>query len=210
MRIEILVLGALQTNCYLVFNEETKKGFIIDPAADALKITAALNRLEIEPEAVLLTHGHFDHMMAAEELRVRYGIPVYAHRMEQELLGDARKNLSAYWADAMTLEADHMIEDGQELTIAGIMMRVIHTPGHTKGGVCYYMEQEEVLIAGDTLFCESYGRTDFPGGSVRELFASLRGKLFVLPDSVIAYPGHGQETNIGYEKRYNPAAGGRF
>lgn len=210
MRIEILVLGGLQTNCYLVFNEETKKGFIVDPASDVIRITAALNRLEIVPEAVLLTHGHFDHMMAADDLRKRYGIPVYAHRVEQELLKDARKNLSAYWADAAEMEADMLLEDNQELEIADIAMKVIHTPGHTKGGVCYYMEQEEVLISGDTLFCESYGRTDFPGGSVRELFASLREKLFVLPDTVTAYPGHGQETNIGYEKRYNPAAGGRF
>ncbi len=210
MRIEILVLGELQTNCYLVFDEETKRGFIVDPADEAERIQYALTRLEIIPEAVLLTHGHFDHMMAAETLRQKYEIPVYAHREEQELLLSSAKNLSGFWASPVTLRADEYLEDEEELEIAGIEMKVIHTPGHTRGGVCYYLEEDKVLIAGDTLFCESYGRTDFPGGSVRELFASLREKLFVLDDQVIVYPGHGQETNIGYEKRYNPAAGGRF
>ncbi len=210
MRIEILVLGELQTNCYLIFNEETKKGFIVDPAAQAERIKQSLSRLDVTPEAVLLTHGHFDHMMAAEELKTYYQIPVYAHRDEQILLSDPARNLSAFWASPVKLQADCFLEDSEEIEIAGIEMKVIHTPGHTKGGVCYYLKQDHVLIAGDTLFCESYGRTDFPGGSVRELFSSLREKLFSLEDQVIVYPGHGQETNIGYEKRYNPAAGSRW
>ena len=188
MRIETIMVGQMGTNCYLAWDEESKRGFLVDPGEQADKIIRVCSRYEIKPEAILLTHGHFDHIMAAKKVKEYYQIPVYAGIHEEELLADAEKNLSAMWAEGFT---------------------VIETPGHTSGGVCYYIEKEHVLFAGDTLFFESYGRTDFPGGSMFSLIRSLGKKLFVLPDETDVYPGHGQVTSIGYEKTHNPAAGMR-
>ena len=156
-----------------------------------------------------MTHGHFDHIMAAKKVKEYYQIPVYAGIHEEELLADAEKNLSAMWAEGFTMKADDLVVDNQKIEIAGMKITVIETPGHTSGGVCYYIEKEHVLFAGDTLFFESYGRTDFPGGSMFSLIRSLGKKLFVLPDETDVYPGHGQATSIGYEKTHNPAAGMR-
>ena len=206
MKIETLVLGGLETNCYLVYDEAERRGFLVDPADDALNITAKLNALGVTPEAVLLTHGHVDHIMAADELRSFYQIPVLAHEAEAALLEDPMKNLSGLWAAPYRLKADRLLKDHEKLTIAGMELEVFHTPGHTKGGVCYYLEKEGVLLAGDTLFCESYGRTDFPGGSFGELRNSITNILFLLPDEVTVYSGHSAETTIGHEKRYNPMA----
>ena len=173
------------------------------------KIIRVCSRYEIKPEAILLTHGHFDHIMAAKKVKEYYQIPVYAGIHEEELLADAQKNLSAMWAEGFTMKADELVVDNQKIEIAGMKITVIETPGHTSGGVCYYIEKEHVLFAGDTLFFESYGRTDFPGGSMFSLIRSLGKKLFVLPDETDVYPGHGQATSIGYEKTHNPAAGMR-
>ena len=135
-----------------------------------------------------------------------YQIPVLAHEAEAALLEDPMKNLSGLWAAPYRLKADRLLKDHEKLTIAGMELEVFHTPGHTKGGVCYYLEKEGVLLAGDTLFCESYGRTDFPGGSFGELRNSITNILFLLPDEVTVYSGHSAETTIGHEKRYNPMA----
>ena len=209
MRIETIMVGQIGTNCYLAWDEESKRGFLVDPGEQADKIIRVCSRYEIKPEAILLTHGHFDHIMAAKKVKEYYQIPVYAGIHEEELLADAQKNLSAMWAEGFTMKADELVIDNQKLEIAGMKITVIETPGHTLGGVCYYIEKEHVLFAGDTLFFESYGRTDFPGGSMFSLIRSLGKKLFVLPDETDVYPGHGQATSIGYEKTHNPAAGMR-
>lgn len=206
MKIDTLVLGGLQTNCYLVWNEEDGRGVIVDPADEALRISSRLHTLSVRPEAIFLTHGHFDHILAVNRLREEFHIPVYACEKETELLANPTDNLSGLWAEPFRANADVLVTDCQELTAAGMEFRVLHTPGHTKGSVCYYAEKEKVLFAGDTLFHESYGRTDFPGGSFFELLHSVRERLFVLPDDVAVYPGHGEETAIGYEKLYNPLA----
>ena len=209
MRIETIMVGQMGTNCYLAWDEESKRGFLVDPGEQADKIIRVCSRYEIKPEAILLTHGHFDHIMAAKKVKEYYQIPVYAGIHEEELLADAEKNLSAMWAEGFTMKADELVVDNQKLEIAGMKITVIETPGHTSGGVCYYIEKEHVLFAGDTLFFESYGRTDFSGGSMFALIRSLGKKLFVLPDETDVYPGHGQVTSIGYEKTHNPAAGMR-
>ena len=209
MRIETIMVGQMGTNCYLVWDEESKRGFLVDPGEQADKIIRVCSRYEIKPEAILLTHGHFDHIMAAKKVKEYYQIPVYAGIHEEELLADAEKNLSAMWAEGFTMKADDLVVDNQKIEIAGMKVTVIETPGHTSGGVCYYIEKEHVLFSGDTLFFESYGRTDFPGGSMFSLIRSLGKKLFVLPDETDVYPGHGQVTSIGYEKTHNPAAGMR-
>lgn len=207
MKIETIHVGEMGTNCYLVWDETTTRGFLVDPGEQAEKIIRVCSRYQVTPEAVLLTHGHFDHIMAAKKIRRQYQIPVYAGIHEEELLADSEMNLSGMWAVPYTMKADKLVSDNEVLTIAGMELTVIETPGHTPGGVCYYNKKENVLFAGDTLFYESYGRTDFPGGSMFALIRSLRGKLFVLPEETDVYPGHGQATSIGYEKTHNPAAG---
>lgn len=205
MKIECMVLGAVATNCYFVINEETKETIVIDPAdrADVILKKAAEEGLTLK--AVFLTHGHGDHIMAVPELREKTGIPVYACRAEEELLADPGRNLSTgLFGKPLSLKADVLTEDGQELTAAGMKFRVLSTPGHTPGGCCYYSEEEGVLFSGDTLFCGSVGRTDFPGGSMGTLVRSISEKLMPLPDETKVYPGHQEETAIGDERRWNP------
>lgn len=153
-----------------------------------------------------MTHGHFDHIGAVRELVRSFPMPVYAGRQEEKLLSDPQLNLSAAYGAPVTVKAPHLLDDGQEISLLGRKWKVIATPGHTEGSVCYYVEQEKALFSGDTLFCESYGRTDFPTGSGRALRDSVTEKLFVLPEDTIVYPGHEAQTDIGHEKRYNPLA----
>ncbi|MFR8812903.1 MAG: MBL fold metallo-hydrolase [Lachnospiraceae bacterium] len=205
MQVEHLAVGPVQTNCYLAINKETKEAIIIDPGDDADRIGMRLMQLEAKPVAILLTHGHFDHAGAAKTLAAQYDILVYAHAKEAETLEDSRMNLSGPLAGgATTYHADVFLKDEQELTLAGLHMRVLFTPGHTPGGCCYYFPREDVLFSGDSLFCGSVGRTDFPGGSMRTLVDSVRNKLMSLPENTIVYPGHDIETTIEQERMYNP------
>lgn len=205
MQVEHLTVGPVQTNCYLAINKETKEAIIIDPGDDADRIGMRLMQLEAKPVAILLTHGHFDHAGAAKALAAQYDILVYAHDKEAETLEDSRMNLSGPLAGgATTYHADVFLKDEQELTLAGLHMRVLFTPGHTPGGCCYYFPREDVLFSGDSLFCGSVGRTDFPGGSMRTLVDSVRNKLMSLPENTIVYPGHDIETTIEQERMYNP------
>ncbi len=205
MQVEHLAVGPVQTNCYLAINKETKEAIIIDPGDDADRISMRLMQLEAKPVAILLTHGHFDHAGAAKALAAQYDILVYAYEKEAETLADSRMNLSGPLAGgATTYHADVFLKDEQELTLAGLHMRVLFTPGHTPGGCCYYFPREDVLFSGDSLFCGSVGRTDFPGGSMRTLVDSVRNKLMSLPENTIVYPGHDIETTIEQERMYNP------
>lgn len=201
-----MVLGMVSTNCYVLSNKETKEAIIIDPADYANKVIEKCNALEVKPVAILLTHGHFDHMMAAQALRDFYQIPVYAHKMEEELLTDASLNLSGSWATPVGIQADKYVMDKDTLLLAGFRIEVIYTPGHTIGSVCYYICDEKILMSGDTLFCGSLGRTDFPTSSTAQIIKSIRERLFTLPNDVTVYPGHDQVTDIGHEKQYNPVA----
>ena len=198
------VLGMVSTNVYVCMHAETKEAFIVDPADNAGEIIRLVSQMGAVPSAILLTHGHFDHIGAADALRSRYQIPVYAHEAEAELLASPALNLSGGWADSLTLKADHLLKDKDVLTIAGFKIHVLHTPGHTPGGCCYALEGEDILFSGDTLFCQSVGRTDFPEGSTAAIVRSLHRLLDALPDETEVYPGHDASTTIGYEKRYNP------
>lgn len=204
--IEQLVLGMVQTNTWLIKNKETGELLIVDPADECIRIQDKIHRMDGVPKGILLTHGHFDHMLAADELRDIYGIPIYACAAEQQILTDAQKNLSGSWSSASVLLADQWVCDGKELELAGFAIRVLHTPGHTAGSCCYYMEEEQVIFTGDTLFAQSVGRTDFPTGSGRQIQESVRRLLKELPEETRVCPGHNEETTIGYEKRYNPFA----
>lgn len=200
------VLGMVATNCYICMHAETKEAFIVDPADNGETIVRMVSEMGAAPAAILLTHGHFDHVGAADELRRRYEIPVYAHEAEEELLASPALNLSGSWAEAIRLKADHLLKDDETLHIAGFTIRVLHTPGHTQGSCCYELAQEDILFSGDTLFCQSVGRMDFPGGSASAMRQSLHRLLTELPENMHVLPGHGETTTIGYEKRNNPYA----
>lgn len=199
-----IVLGACQTNCYYVYREESKECIFIDPADQGGDIFKALDRNGFQIKAILLTHGHFDHIWGSKELRELSGAPIYALDAEAELLRDSGKNVSAQVGRPYTLEADEWLKDGQILTIAGITLKVIAVPGHTAGGASFYVEEGHLVFSGDTLFQESVGRTDFPTGSMSMLVRSVKDKLFLLPEDTEVYPGHGDSTTIGHEKQFNP------
>ena len=199
-----LVLGMVETNCYFLLNKETKELIVVDPADSAGRIQEFAKQIGGKPVGILLTHGHFDHFMAMDALRDAWGVPVYADAAEAGVLGDCRKNLSYGMGGCpMETHADVYLTDGEEFVLAGFGIRMLHTPGHTPGGCCYYLESEKILLSGDTLFEGSCGRTDFPGGSMTTLVRSIQEKLFTLPENVLVFPGHGGNTTIGEEKRYN-------
>lgn len=205
-KIKILVLGGMSTNCYLMYQEDTKEAIIVDPAAEADVITKHIRELSLTPKAILLTHGHFDHIGAVHSIKEEYGILVYGHEAEKELLENGKYNLSSMFNGKLLIKLDEMLVDGQILKIAGFSIRVLHTPGHTAGGVCYYLEKEKLLFSGDTIFAGSVGRTDFPTGDMGVLMRSIREVVLQLPDDVEIYPGHGEQTNVGYERTHNPFA----
>lgn len=204
LQIASAALGMLSTNCYFLNNTETGETILVDPADEAVSIKNWCINNGKKPVAVLLTHGHFDHMLAADALRKEFGIKIYVGEDEKELLENAVWNLSAMWSSPATLKADEFLSGGQLLKLAGFEIRVIATPGHTAGGVSYYLADEGVLLSGDTLFAGSYGRVDFPTSSMAELARSIREKLLTLPEETVVYPGHGEATTIKYEKAYNP------
>ena len=205
IRVDYMVVGPVSTNCYFLINEELREAVIVDPGDQAQKIQAYLTKEELKPVAILLTHGHFDHMMAAEALRNVYKIPVYAAEKEKALLNSATLNLAkGFIRTDYTMDADVYCKEGDELSLAGCVLKVLETPGHTQGGCCYYIAAEDILFSGDTLFQRSIVRTDFPGGSFAELRKSIKEKLYVLPEHTICYSGHGEATRIGEEKEHNP------
>lgn len=201
-----LVLGMVSTNVWFLKNKETGELLIVDPADRADAIERKVQMMEGKPAAILLTHGHFDHILAADSLRKKWEIPIYAMEDERGLLADPAKNLSGDWGSSCSIQADCWLRDNQEITLAGLKIKVLHTPGHTAGSCCYYLVDEGVLISGDTLFLGSVGRTDMPTASGRQMIGSIRRLLGELPDDTRVCPGHDDETTIAYEKRYNPLA----
>lgn len=204
MKVEKFVTGIISTNCYLAVNEETRQTAVIDPAACPSYLMGHIKSEGLKIEAVLLTHGHFDHIMGLDGFLKEYDVPVYLHRDDEQLIKDPGLNQSGVYTSGYTFGSATYIEDNEMLKTAGFEFKVLHTPGHTPGGVCYYAEAEKVLFSGDTLFQSSVGRTDFPLGSMSDLVRGIREKLMVLPDDVLVYPGHMGETTIGYEKSHNP------
>lgn len=217
IKIGRMVLGVCQTNCYFLYREGNQECIVVDPADQGVSIYSALQKNGFRVAAILLTHGHFDHIWGLDALRDAVNaaaesegtepVKVYAHEAEKELLRDARKNVSEQAGRPCVTYADVYVKDGQEISAAGMTCTVIGTPGHTAGGCCYYFEEAGFLLAGDTLFAESVGRTDFPTGSMGTLVRSIQDKLFILPDDTKVYSGHGESTTIGHEKEYNPFLG---
>ena len=192
----------------------TDRAVMIDALQEVTGLYAKARELTSLPIDLLLTHGHFDHIWGLDALRDAANaaaeadgleaVKAYAHEDERALLKDVHMNVSEQAGRACSTYADVYVKDGQEITLAGMTCKVIATPGHTAGGCCYYFEEAGMLVAGDTLFAESVGRTDFPTGSMGTLVRSIREKLFVLPEDTKVYPGHGDSTTIGHEMKYNP------
>lgn len=197
-------VGPLGVNCYIVANDETKEAVVVDPGGHANAIADNLKKEGLTLAAIFLTHGHFDHADGAEDLQKLMGAKIYACEEERRTLEDPRYNMSNMMGPGISYKADVFVRDGQILDAAGMKFQVIHTPGHTEGGCCYYLEEQKLLLSGDTLFCTSIGRTDFPGGSYGTLLRSIQEKLFPLPDDVKVLPGHEGTTYIGYERDHNP------
>jgi hydroxyacylglutathione hydrolase len=201
MKIEKLVVGQLQTNCYLVWDEENGEGIIIDPGDDGDYLIRRIQDLEIKPKLIVATHGHFDHVLAATELKLAFKIPFLMHRADLPVLKRIQSS-ARYWL-GIEIDppptVDQNIKEGDWLKFGQEKLRVIATPGHSPGGVALYNRGESILFSGDTLFKQGVGRTDLSYSSEKDLTKSLK-KLLKLPSETIVYPGHGLETTIGEEK----------
>lgn len=211
LQVDVLELGMLPTNTYLVSDRKTGECLIIDPSDDpGGRLKEFVKKKELKPSAVFLTHGHDDHIGLVNELKRDYGILSYIGKEEEEFVESTYFNLSQMFGHPRAIEPDLFVLDGQEMKKLGTHVQVIGTPGHTVGGVCYYFPDEGILFSGDTLFRESVGRSDFPGGNTLHLIASVK-RLMELPDDVKVYPGHGDATTIGHERVFNPycRGGGR-
>ncbi|HYS42849.1 MAG TPA: MBL fold metallo-hydrolase [Geobacteraceae bacterium] len=205
MIFEIVVVGPLEVNCFILGCETTREGVIVDPGSEAEKVLAAAGKLGLTIRQVINTHGHFDHVGGNRQVLAATGATLLIHDGDVPFLSRAAEVATRY---GLTTEnsppPDQLLEDGLLLTFGKYGMQVLHTPGHTPGGCCLYLESEGKVITGDTLFAEGVGRTDFPGSSHEALIEGIRSKLLTLPDKTVAYPGHGPATTIGHEKRYNP------
>ena len=204
MIIKELQVGTLRTNCYIIADELTKECAIIDPGDNALSISNVIEDNDLIVKYILLTHGHFDHIMALSKLREKYKVDVIIHEDEAKYLKNPNFNLSAMMdIKPISIASYKSIKDNDEIQIGSLIVKAIKVPGHTEGSICYYIESEDVLIAGDTLFNGGIGRCDLYGGDYFTLVNSIKTKLFTLPDKTIVYPGHGESTSIGYEKENN-------
>ena len=198
MLIKKIVVGPMESNCYLAGDEDTKEIFVIDPGGDYNKIKKIIDQAGLKPKVVINTHGHGDHIGANKE----FNIPVWIHRLDADFLTDPSKNLSgAFGFFLKTKTASRLLEDGDILSVGKYKLEVIHTPGHTPGSIC--LKTEGVVFTGDTLFCQGIGRTDFAYGSEEDILRSIKERLFALDDDYIIYPGHGPSSKIGNEEQNN-------
>ena len=204
LKIGRTVMGPVDTNCYFVYDDEARKAIVFDPPTQGEKLYSVLKKNNLDVACICLTHGHFDHIMGANELRKAASVKIYAYEEEQDVCEDAANNCSDQIGRLYTVKCNRYLRDNEELEIEGIKFRVIATPGHTKGSCCYYFEDEGILISGDTLFNCSIGRSDLPTGSEARLIRSINERLMCLPDEVKVYPGHGDETTIVFERKNNP------
>ncbi len=203
MRVETLVVGDLQTNCYLVYDVDSKQALVVDPGDEALRIVRAVEERRLRVTAVVLTHVHFDHMLACEDVCYALDAPLYVGAADAPALTDDIRNLVGYFSPdrSLSLTADRLLREGDELTVGNERLTVLETPGHTPGSIC--LLGDDVLIAGDTLFCGSVGRTDFPGGNIAQLRRSLHRLMAIEGDRTV-YAGHDMPTTLSRERATNP------
>ncbi len=205
--IDSVVVSGVGTNCYIVRRKNEDQCVVVDPGGDGEKIGHWIKEHGLILNHILLTHGHFDHILGVPKLISVAGGKICTLRAEKALLGDAWLNVSQMAGEGIVVKADCLLEDEEIFESADMKFHVFHTPGHTIGSCCYYLEDEQILFSGDTLFRESIGRTDLPTGNGTDIIVSLQQKILTLPESVKVFPGHGPFTDIGYEKANNPYAG---
>jgi len=203
MNIQSMSLGELGTNCYIVYQQEN--ALIFDPGGEAEKVIQFIDQHNLIPQAILLTHAHFDHIGAVDTLRSHFNLDVYLHEEESHWLEEPQLNRSTAFTrkEVKTAPPEHLLKTGK-LKISSFEFEVIHTPGHSPGSVSFIFKEYKFIISGDVLFKQGVGRTDLPGGSTEQLVRSIREHLYTLEDDYIIYPGHGVKTSIGEEKRNNP------
>jgi hydroxyacylglutathione hydrolase len=205
MKITCMPSGPLGVNTYLVIDEAAKEGFIVDPGGYNPKLTKKVSDEGAEIKYIILTHGHADHISGVNEHLDDFpNAKVVAHANEKSMLEDSKMNQSLMFGSPQVVKADILVNDGDELEVGNLKLKFLFTPGHTPGGMCIYIDTENVLFSGDTLFRQSIGRTDFPGGSFKDLADAVHTKLFILPDETLVLPGHMGQTSIGFEKGNNP------
>lgn len=208
MEIVSLITGPIEVNTYIVFGREPGKCFIVDPS-DTETVDAELEKRALCPTHILLTHGHFDHILAVAELKAKYGAEVAIHAAEADALSNSRVNLSIMSGFSVKpCKPDILLHGGETLSCAGFEIKVLHTPGHSKGSVCYVLDAERALFSGDTLFFMSVGRSDLRGGDPHELYDSIAYCLFRLEGDYRVYPGHMSKTTLQYERQNNPFING--
>lgn len=202
---EILPVGVLQCNCSILGDETSGEAIVVDPGDDIPRILSILTRHKLTVKQILITHAHIDHIAGAARLKAVTGAPILYNQLDLPLV--KMMDVQAGWIGAPTPEVhppDDTLQDGRVIAIVGLSGSILHTPGHTQGSVCFYLPEKSLLLAGDTLFAGSVGRTDLPGGDGRTLIRSIHDKLLVLPDSTLVVPGHGPNTSIGKERQSNP------
>ena len=203
MKIISLQVGNLGTNCYLAYDEQTLDGVVIDPGGEGARVVREVANQHIKVQAILLTHGHADHIMALKHVREALQVPVIIHKEDETMLGDVKRNLSFFVGETISYTSvDRLVDDEEVVTLGSLSFKVLHTPGHTPGGCCFQFGLD--VFCGDTIFSESIGRTDLPGGSYAQILQSIQGKIMTLPDDTSLYPGHGPKTTVGWERRMNP------
>lgn len=205
MIFEKIVVGPLSVNCFVLGCENNREAVVVDPGGDVDLIEQVVRKHNLKVSAIIDTHGHFDHVGGNREAVSAFGARLLIHQSDSPMLGRVAEVARMYGMyGENSPESDEFLADEMEIRFGDCKIKVLHTPGHTQGGCCLYLEGEKLIISGDTLFADSIGRTDLPGGSHDQLLESIRTRLFTLPDDVVVYPGHGPDTTIGHEKRCNP------
>ena len=202
---EILPVGPLQCNCSVIGDEATREAMVIDPGDDIEDVLALIRKHNLQVKQIVITHAHIDHVGGAMKLRAATGAPILLNQNDYALL--KMLDVQAAWigmASPGKVEIDRSVTTGESVSVGSLTAQVLHTPGHTEGSICLYLPAEQKLIAGDTLFAGSIGRTDLPGGSMQKIMRSLHGTVLALPDETVVVPGHGPLTTIGDERESNP------